>query len=38
MLFLTAIASFDRLFEALAQMQPGAARGNKKSGGSIKID
>jgi len=30
MLFLTAIASFDRLFEALARMLPGTVRGNKK--------
>jgi len=30
MLFLTAIASFDRLFEALAQLQPGTVRGNRK--------
>jgi hypothetical protein len=30
MLFLTAIASFDRLFEALAQLQPGTVRGKRK--------
>jgi hypothetical protein len=30
MVFLTAIASFDRLFEAPARMQPGTVRGNRK--------
>jgi hypothetical protein len=30
MLFLTAIAAFDRLFEALARMQAGTAHGEKK--------
>jgi hypothetical protein len=38
MLFLTAIAAFDRLFEALARMQAGTAHGEKKNSGSIKID